>query len=404
MQAQYKYEAAAADGTIHRGTITAHSQEAAEDFLADQSLIPIRVKAVETRTSLAFFGLMRGADYEQLIMFSSQLATLHRAGVPLLRALSIIRIGKPGSRFNQVIDQIRIGVQSGRSLSEAMAEYEAVFSRVYTASIAAGEESGKLEQTLDELTAMLEREMEIGRQIKTATRYPLIVLGVIAAAFVVVMTFVIPRFVAFYDAFGTQLPLPTRILIGLSNAITHYWPVMLGLVVASAFGIRKFIGMPSGRLWLDRALLRVPVFGELIAKSNVARFTLLFRMMFRSGLPVIRSLEVLSGAIRNTAIAADIQRLGEVFRRGRDIANSDAEFQHFPDLALQLMAIGFESGSLDTMLQEVGNHYIKEVNYRARQLTSVIEPILTLVLGCFVLLLALAMFLPMWNLIKVFRG
>ncbi|MEW6049764.1 MAG: type II secretion system F family protein [Candidatus Zixiibacteriota bacterium] len=404
MQAQYRYKAASQDGAVRQGTITAHSEEAAEEFLAGQGLIPLEVRSLEGRQALTLFGLLKGTDYEQLIMFTSQLATLHRAGVPLLRALSIIRIGKPGGRFNQVIDQIRLAVQSGKSLSEAMSDHTDVFSRVYTSSVAAGEESGKLEHTLDELSAMLEREMELGRQIKTATRYPLIVLGVIVLAIIVVMTFVIPRFIAFYDAFGAQLPLPTRILIGISRFMTHYWPILLGLAVVGGFGIRKILGTTGGRHWLDRQLLRLPIFGDLIVKSNVARFTLLFRMMFRAGLPIIRSLEILSTAIRNTAISAEIRRLEELFRRGRDLSGSEGEFRFFPDLALQLMSIGFESGSLDNMLQEIGSHYIKEVNYRARQLTAVIEPILTLVLGCFVLLLALAMFLPMWNLIKVFRG
>ncbi|HVP07496.1 MAG TPA: type II secretion system F family protein, partial [Candidatus Acidoferrum sp.] len=266
------------------------------------------------------------------------------------------------------------------------------------------EESGKLENTLEELAVMLERELEIGRQVKVATRYPIIVVGVVIAAFVVMMTFVIPRFVAFYDSFGATLPLPTRILIGTSNAVTHYWPIVLTALVALGFGVRQLLSTAGGRLWFDRQLLRMPVFGDLVVKSNLARFTLLFRLLFRAGLPVVRSMEILGNTLKNTAMVQEIKKLDELLRKGQELSTNMSQFRYFPEMALQLIAIGLESGSLETMLNEVAVHYSKEVSYKARQMTAIIEPILTLVLGAFVLLLALAMFLPMWNLIHVFKS
>ncbi len=403
MQEQYKYQAATSDGSIRTGTVSAHSTDNVEEFLLKQQLIPVKISVIPRRQPFSFFGLLQGTDYEQLIMFTNQLATLHRTGIPLLRSLSIIRIGKPGSRFNDAIDQIRSGVQSGQSLSEAMTPFPDLFSNVYTASVAAGEESGKLEFTLEELSLMLEREMELGRQIKVATRYPIIVLGVIALAFLVMMAFVIPRFVAFYNAFNAQLPLPTRILIATSNVITTYWPIVLGTLIGIVFLLKKIFSTEKGRRWFDKKMLKLPVFGDLVIKSNIARFTLMFRMMFKAGLPIVRSMEILVDTVKNSAISDEIRKMDELFRTGKEISVEQGQFVYFPDLALQLMSIGLESGSLETMLNEVGNHYVKEVNYRSRQLTTIIEPILTLFLGAFVLVLALAMFLPMWNLIHVLK-
>jgi MSHA biogenesis protein MshG len=404
MPIQFKYRAVTVEGIEHNGVLSADSADQVENYLSDQNLIPVTIRQVSEGRSLSFFGMLRGQSYENLISFTNQLATLYRAGVPLLKALSIIRIGEPKSRFNFVIDQIRASVQAGKQLSESMSDYPDIFTRVYIAGVAAGEESGKLEETLDELSGMLEREMEIGRQLKVATRYPIIVLSVIAAAFTVMMTMVIPRFVDFYKTFNADLPLPTKMLIACSNAITHYWPLVILGVVAIVFIIRRVLSIPAGRDWHDRQLLALPIFGDLIVKSNMARFALMFRILFRSGIPIVRSIDILTSTIKNTAVAKDIRKLEELFRRGQDVSLNLKEFHYIPDMALQLMAIGLESGSLDKMLAEVGNHYSKDVLYRSRQLTAALEPVLTVVLGAFVLIMALAMFLPMWNLIRVFKG
>ena len=285
-----------------------------------------------------------------------------------------------------------------------MAEFSDLFSRAYVASVAAGEESGKLEYTLDELAEILEKEMDMNRQIKLAIRYPLIVVAVIIAAFVVMMTFVIPRFVDFYSSFGAQIPTPTRLMIFISNTVTQYWPIVLAGLVAIGLIFKKIMSNENGRLWFDRQLLRLPIFGNLIIKSNIARFALMFKILFRSGLPIIKCLNILTATIKNGVIEGEIYKLEELFKRGKDIEIKSGNFKYLPDMSLHMMSIGLESGSLDEMLGEIGKHYSKEVAYTTRQLISVIEPILTLVLGVFILLLALAIFLPMWNLIKVFHG
>ncbi|MDX9858255.1 MAG: type II secretion system F family protein [candidate division Zixibacteria bacterium] len=401
---QYKYEAYNRAGEVRTGKLTARDESQVEQHLAEQDLMPISISTVNRRSFQPSLGFLGASAYEQLIMFTNSLATMQRSGVPLLRALSIIRIGKENGHFNRVIDSLRLGVESGRPLSQSMEEHPEVFSRVYVASVAAGEESGRLEHTLDELSAMLEKEMELSRQIKQATRYPLIVLTVIGLAFIVMMTFVVPRFVEFYSAFDAQLPGPTRALIAFSELITSYWAYGLGLLIAAALVFRRWLATDSGRARFDSFMLHIPIIGNLIVKGNVARFALMFRILFQAGIPLVKTLEILASTVKNTQIGEEIQRLSELFRKGRDINSVKGLFRWFPELSLHMMDIGMESGSLDRMMQQVGAHYSQETMYRSRQLTSILEPLLTLVLGAFVLVMALAIFLPMWSLIKVFQG
>ncbi len=404
MPTRYKYKALDTVGRYQQGTLIAETPEQVLDQLSAHELVPVNIARCPDKMPLSLLGFIRGTDYDNLIMFTNNLSTMYRSGIPLLRALSIIKIGPETSRFNQAIQQIRFSVQSGKSLSQAMSEYPDLFSRVYLNSIAAGEESGKLEEILDEMAIMLEKEMEISRQLKSGLRYPIVVLSVVALAFVILMSYVIPKFVEFYSSFHAQLPLPTRIMIGLSSLFTTYWPAMLIGAAAVVFTIKQVLANPKGRLAVDTQLLRLPIFGELIAKGNVARFSLMFRILFKAGLPIIKCLEILADSVKNERMTLEIKKLEDLFRRGAEAELSTEHFDFFPDMARQMMAIGLESGSLESMLEEVGSHYAKEVQYTSRQLTAILEPVLTLVVSVFVLMMALAIFLPMWNLIKVFNG
>jgi type II secretory pathway component PulF len=404
MPAQFRYKAVAADGTRKAGTIPANSRETVAQFLQEQQLHPIEIAPIQTKRPASLFGFLKGADYEKLIMFTNALATMNRAGIPLLRALSVIRIGEKAGRFNFVIEQLRLEVQAGKPLSESMSKFPDVFSGVYVSCVAAGEESGGLDSTLDQLGQMLEREAELTRQLKSGIRYPLMVVAAILAAFFVIMQFVVPRFSSFYGAFDAELPLPTQIIITISNFTTGHWPILLGVLVAAGFGMRTLLRNEDGRLWFDRQLLRLPILGDLIIKGNVARFSLMFRILIASGLTIVRSVDILVLTVKNAAIGHEIKEMGEAFRRGQEIDFTSGAYRYFPEQALHMLSVGLESGNLEGMLREVGQHYTKQVIYTSRQLTAIIEPILTVVMGIFVLVLALAVFLPMWNLIKVFQG
>jgi len=404
MPAVYKWRAVAPDGTKETGSMAASTAATVEDLLRSQSLIPVDITETKTKSSVSLFGFLKGTDYESLIMFTSSLAAMHRAGIPLLRALSIIRIGKEGSEFNVAIDEIRQEVQAGKPLSDSMRKFPKLFSSVYTSCVMAGEESGKLDNTLDELTVILEQEMELIRHIKAGLRYPMIVIGIIIVAFVVLINFVVPKFLDFFSTFNAELPLPTRIVMSISSFGTTYWPIILLVVAAMGVALKLFLANEKGRYWFDSKLLKLPVFGDLIIKGNIARFCLLFRVLISSGLNIVRSVTILAATAKNTAISTEINQMAELFRLGRDINVSSTDFEYFPDQALHMITIGMESGNMHSMLREVGNYYTKQVTYTSRQLTSIIEPILTLVMGIFILVLALAIFLPMWNIIKIFNN
>jgi len=403
MSTQFKYKALAADGNSRKGVMTAENADQVADFLASQSFVPVKIAPATDKFSFSAVGFFSRAQYENLIMFTNNLATMYRSGIPLLRALAMIKIGPEAGQFNRAVQQIRYSVQSGKSRSEAMGQHDDIFSRVYRNSIAAGEESGRLEDILDELSTMMEKEMDLSRLIRSGLRYPIIVVSVIAIALIVLMTYVIPRFVQFYGSFGSELPLPTKILIGTSNFFTQYWGVVVGVILLVVLCFKKLVSDPRGRLWVDTKLLKLPVFGELVLKGNVARFCMMFRILFKAGLPIIQSLRILSDSLKNSMVSLEIRKLEELFRRGSDSDLMDEHFDFFPDMAKQMISIGLETGALERMLGELGAHYSKEVQYTSRHLTAILEPVLTFVVSVFVLIMALAIFLPMWNLIKVFN-
>ena len=404
MPAQFKFQAVASDGTRKKGVITAENKDGVVAFLSDQHLVPIEIKPSKLSSSLSLFGFFRGRDYDNLIAFTNNLLTLYRAGIPILRALELIKVGPSKSRFNSALFQIRLQMQAGQPLAQAMSEYPDIFSRVYLSSIAAGEESGKLDEILEALSPMLEKELQLARQIKSGIRYPAMVVGAIAGAFVVLLTFVVPKFVAFFDSFNTELPLPTRMLIATSDFFQDNWLYMVSGLLVIILGFRKLMQTEKGKLWVDGKLLKIPVIGGIMIKGNVSRFALMFSILLKAGIPIIRALGLLETSVKNSVIGLEIRKLTHLFREGQEQKIIGAEFDHFPEMGLQMMRIGLESGSLESILNEIGNHYGKEVQYTSSNITAILEPILTLILGVFVLIMALAIFLPMWNLIQAFKA
>ncbi len=404
MRQVWRYTARDPRGKRLRGEIEGESKETAIHSLSERGLIPTDIRPRPETVSLAtVLGNFGSVNRERLILFTRQLKTLHRAGIPLLQALSSIRKGAEkiglGTETEGIIDHLH----SGLPLSKALAQYPGKFPPIYIASVAAGEASGTLDEVLDQLGVLIEKEMVLARQIKTALRYPLLVVGAIAVAIFILMTFVIPRFSHLYGKFGAELPLPTQVIIGVSHVFSAYWFVLLAIAIVAAYLLKKILSTEKGRLRWDAMILKIPVIGDLIIKANTARFAAMLKILFRSGVPMITCLKIIRDTIGNKIIAGEIEELSESFERGQEIGPDPAKYRYFPAIALDMFQVGLESGSVETVMEELAGHYETELDYKSRHLTALLEPVLTVAVGAMVLILALSVFLPMWNLIKVFR-
>jgi len=404
MRQVWTYSARDPQGHLYKGDLESESKDAALQAIAERGLTPTRLVLRPERVSLAsIMGNFGSANREKLIIFTRQLMTMHRAGIPLLRALACIRRGAGEIDMEVELDGIINLLQSGLPLSKAMEQYPKKFPPVYVASIAAGEVSGSLDEVLNQLAALIEKELVLSRQVKSALRYPLMVIGAIGIAIFILMTFVIPRFSALYGKFGSDLPLPTKIVMGVSTVFSSYWFVILAGMGIGLYLLKKVLSTTKGRLKWDELMLKVPIVGDLIIKAHIARFAALLNILYHSGVPMVACLNIIKETTTNKVIAGEIKQLADSFERGQEIGPDPEKYRFFPAVALDMFQVGLESGSVETVMQELAAHYEMELDYRSRHLTALLEPVLTVFIGGMVLVLALSIFLPMWNLIKVFR-
>ncbi len=404
MKQVWTYIARDPRGNRFQGDIESDTREAALGAISERGLIPTDIRPRVEKASLAtILGNFGSANREKLIIFTKQLKTMHRAGIPLLRALSSIQKGAEDIGMAEEIEGIIGNLRSGMTLSKSFAQYPKKFPPIYIASIAAGETSGSLDEVLDQLAILIEKEMVLARQVKSALRYPMLVIGAIAVAVFILMTFVIPRFASLYGKFGAELPLPTKIVMGVSHIFSAYWFVLLAVAGLMIFVLKKFLSTKNGRLRWDKMMLKVPIVGDLIVKANIARFAAMLKILFKSGVPMVACLNIIRDTTSNKIIAGEVEQLSVSFERGQEIGPDPEKYRFFPTIALDMFQVGLESGSVETVMEELAAHYEMELDYKSRHLTALLEPILTVVIGVMVLILALSIFLPMWNLIKVFR-
>jgi len=403
MPSLYRYKARDRAGAEITGEISGETPEAVSTHLESLDLIPIKVSRKGTGFSIASPFGPRKVSHEDLIVITRNLATLYRAGIPLLRSLDIMAEQYADSPIGTALTAVRSNVERGEQLSEAMAQYPHVFSAIFVASIRAAEISGKLDVVLEHLAKATEREMVTNEEIKKAIRYPVMVVAAIGIAFAVLMVFVVPKFADFYSTQGASLPYPTRVLISLSDFIQNSWFLLVpGLI---AFGVLsvKLVKHPTLKPIVDRLILNLPVMGNLITKIYFSRFSHLLSVLVVSGAPLLKSLAIVRKAIGNSVLAGEISQFALGLREGRQIAESKHLMPHFPKLVVSLMQIGLESGSLELTLEEISRFFDREVHYTSQRLTSMLEPVLVVVIGAMVLFMALAIFLPMWNLVSVFK-
>jgi len=403
--ALYNYRGRDADLAIVTGTIDAESTAAVVRELAVKRIVPIEVNAGEANQPTAAAVPMdwgrwlepRIAD-EDVILFTRQIYTLQRTAVPILRALAGLQASTANPTFAKVLGEIRYDLDQGRDLSVAMERHTSVFSPFYVSMVRVGEVSGRMVEVFNRLFIHLEFEKDIREQIKAVVRYPAFVMVAAAIGILILNMFVIPVFASVFAGFNAQLPLPTRILIGFSSWTTRWWPLLAIAAVAGGFGIRAGLRSPAGRYWWDQRKLQLPIIGEIIQKATLAKFARSFALASQSGIPVLQALTVVSRTVDNAFIARRIEEMREGIERGESLYQCAEATRVFTPVVLQMIAVGEETGETDSLLAEVAGMYERETAYAIKGLATKIEPIILLMLGVLVLVLALGIFLPMWSL------
>ena len=400
----YHYKARDKDGALHEGMMEAGRRDAVGDQLSGQGYIPVLIEE-QTKSLLQsdFLAGFTRVKPDDLIVFSRQFATLMSAGVPFVQSLFTMEKQTGNSRLRAAIADIRQNIEAGSAFSDALAKHPKLFSKLYVSMIRAGETAGILDDILNRLALLAEHDAETRARVKAAVRYPLIVVGAICLAFAFLVSFVIPRFAAIFERFKTELPLPTRILIGINYVIQHYWYILIIGIALFVWGMIWYVGTTAGRWRWDRLKLKLPVFGVLFQKVALSRFARVFSAMQTSGLSMMLTLEIAEETVGNVVIAQVMEQMRESLRVGKGLHEPMDVSGLFPPLVVQMMAVGEETGQIDTMLNKVSDYYDRDVEYSLRNLSTMIEPILLLFVGGMVLFLALGIFLPMWNLLSLFK-
>ena len=392
-------------GELIKGRIEGNDTGAVADQLLSTGITPVDIRQAAGNEPDKAPSLARhfqpAITLVDLMLFSRQMFTLLKAGVPILRALAGLEESMTNPTFKTVIADLRASLDSGRELSAAMRRHPGVFSHFYVSLVRVGEGTGMLQDVFLRLYEHLEFEKEIRDRIRSALRYPAFVVAAMAVALVVINVVVIPAFAKLFAGFNAELPLMTRVLIGTSEFTLQFWPVLLAVAFGAALGFRVWKSTPGGKYAWDRFKLRLPVAGKIINKATLARFARSLALSLRSGVPVVQGLTSVAGVVDNDYLAARIEKMREGVERGESVLRTSAQAGVFTPVVLQMIAVGDETGELDDLMLEVAQLYEREVDYEIKTLAAQIEPILIVFLGVIVLILALGVFLPIWDLSQV---
>lgn len=395
----FEYKGRSDDGLVVTGT-----QEAASlDALGD-ALLMSRITPIEIKPKSAFSGNLQVTLLEEkitsldIMLFSRQMYTLLKAGIPIMRALTGIQSSVGNPKLARVVSQLRSSLDAGRELSMAMSEHPKVFDGFYINMIRVGETTGNLDNVFLRLFHHIEFERFMRGQIKAAVRYPIFVLIAMTIAIVVINVLVIPQFEKVFASMHAELPFITRALIGFSQFMRDYWFLLIGGIAAGVWSFRNYINTAVGRNNWDRIKMRIPIAGNIIFKGTMARFARSFALSTRSGLPILPALRLVAQTVENDYIASKIYSMSAGIERGETILRTATQTGVFNPLVLQMIAVGEESGSLDELMQEIADMYQADVEYDVKNLGAQIEPVLVIFLGILMLILALGVFLPIWDM------
>ncbi len=401
---QYSCRFVTEDGNIIESIVEAESKFEIYEMAEDRNEMVLSVKKYRKPFNLAeWFNRRKKVKPQELENFTTQLAIMLNAGVPLIACIEALVEQTESENMQNVLKELIDKVNSGLSLSQAMSEFPGVFDDMYVNMIRAGESAGVLEHILTRLSDFIQHDIQVRSNIKKAMRYPLIVLTAITAAFIGAIVFIIPRFAKMFIAQGIELPLPTRIMIGVSNFVINYWWLAIAGIIGIIFGVHSFVRTPRGAYLLDLLKLKSPVFKDIVIKSTIARFAHMLETLTKAGIQIIRALETTEGTIGNLVIANDIRKAREDVEKGISLAGALGKSHWFPGMTIRMISVGEQSGSLEKMLENIARQYDENVDAKINKLSASIEPIMTVAMGGLLLLIALGIFLPMWNMYSAIK-
>jgi len=406
--ANFAYKGRDSAGKLVEGVLEGPSSGGVADLLHGRGITPLSILETRSKAKSSGSGLNVNiqlfkpkVEHIDVLLFSRQIHTLLKAGVPIMRALMGLQESATNPAMKAVIGDVRESLEGGRELSLSLARHPKVFDAFYISMVRVGEATGLLDEIFLRLYDHLEFERYMREQVKSALRYPMFVVMAMAAAIVIVNLFVIPAFAKVFEGFGAELPFMTQILLGFSKFMVAWWPAMLVGLALAVFGFKSWCATPWGKIQWEAFVLRIPIAGKIVRKAAMASFSRSFALSARSGVPIMQALTNSAQTVDNSYIARKIEGMRDTVERGESVLRAAIAANFFTPVVLQMVAVGEESGALDDMMDEIGQMYQREVEYELKTLGQQIEPILIVCLGALVLVLALGIFLPMWDLGKV---
>ena len=396
----WTYSARTVGGEIRRAEVDLPSKDHVIAYLRKQKLIPVSVREKPKDISL---GKRKRVKARDLVIFTRQFSTMINAGLPLVQALDILSRQTENPMLKKAVGDVMYDVEAGNTLADALKQHPKIFTQLYTNMVAAGESGGLLDTILMRLATFLEKAEHLQRKVKGAMIYPGVVLSVAVVAIAILLLFVIPVFESVFASFNQTLPLPTRVVIGLSNFLQGYWWVILIGMGGFAVVFQRWVGTRNGRLQFDRALLRMPVLGPLVRKAAIARFTRTLGTMLSSGVTILDGLEITARTAGNRVIHDAVMQSRTAIAGGKSIAEPLKETEVFPPMVTQMIHVGEETGDLDGMLEKIADFYDDEVDIAVENLLKVLEPALIVILGTIVGGMIVAMYLPIFGLVNAIQ-
>ena len=402
--AEFVYKGRSANGALVTGRLVGLSADAVAGRLISIGVTPVEIRdqASSTNITLADLNKRLGGGQpttKDLVLFCRQMHTITRTGLPLLKGLSGLMETTHNDVLKEALVDVISNLESGRELAASMKGHPKIFSALFINLVEIGEATGTLDVAFQRLYEYLSMDQEVRDRVKSAVRYPIVVLIAVAIALAVITVFVIPNFAPIFRALGDNIPLPTRIIMGVSNVVINYWGYILGGIALGAAATSKYISTESGRLRWDRLKLRLPITGIIVHNAAMSRITRSLAISISAGLPINQTLRTVSASIGNTWLGEKMAALSTDIERGESLSRTAANSGLFTPLILQMLALGEETGALPELLDESSDYYKREVDYDLENLSAALEPILIVTVGAVVLVLALGVFLPMWDMV-----